>query len=201
MTAVAPNARIVWIIKTSLLSQANFAPALPFTLRRARSSLRLHEQSRRSCLVLLLSERLSLNISAVNRLRRLQVIAALQPLQATHPSDANATKKPDLFSEFSPGLAPDVRLRSLTEQAKCQRALPNAIHLAAWSNHGATVVRIEEGTAAVPVNMRVGSIMSLLGTTTGRVFGSSERFFRRKRLRLLLNLAWVTPARSATTTS
>jgi DNA-binding IclR family transcriptional regulator len=77
-----------------------------------------------------------------------------------------------LFSEFSPELAPDVRLRSLTVQAKCQRALPNAIHLAAWSNHGATVVRIEEGTAAVHVNIRVEQHMSLLGTTTGRVFGA-----------------------------
>ena len=35
-----------------------------------------------------------------------------------------------------------------------------------------TVVRIEEGTGAVHVNMRVGSIMSLLGTATGRVFAA-----------------------------
>jgi DNA-binding IclR family transcriptional regulator len=31
---------------------------------------------------------------------------------------------------------------------------------------------MEEGTGAVHVNMRVGSIMSLLGTATGRVFAA-----------------------------
>src|SRR5215468_1177315 len=46
------------------------------------------------------------------------------------------------------------------------------VALSVWGNHGATVVRIEEGTAAVHVNMRVGSIMSLLGTATGRVFAA-----------------------------
>jgi energy-coupling factor transporter ATP-binding protein EcfA2 len=38
-----------------------------------------------------------------------------------------------------------------------------------------TVVRMEEGTGAVHVNMRVGSIMSLLGTATGRVFAAFRR--------------------------
>jgi DNA-binding IclR family transcriptional regulator len=46
------------------------------------------------------------------------------------------------------------------------------IALSVWGNHGPTVVRIEEGTGAVHVNMRVGSIMSLLGTATGRVFAA-----------------------------
>src|SRR5258707_2292272 len=45
-------------------------------------------------------------------------------------------------------------------------------YLSVWGNHGPTVVRIEEGTGAVHVNMRVGSIMSLLGTATGRVFAA-----------------------------
>lgn len=44
--------------------------------------------------------------------------------------------------------------------------------LAVWGNHGPTVVRIEEGVSAVHVNMRVGSVMSLLGTATGRVFAA-----------------------------
>jgi DNA-binding IclR family transcriptional regulator len=45
-------------------------------------------------------------------------------------------------------------------------------YLSVWGNHGPTVVRIEEGIGAVHVNMRVGSIMSLLGTATGRVFAA-----------------------------
>ena len=44
--------------------------------------------------------------------------------------------------------------------------------LSVWGNHGATVVRIEEGVSAIHVNMRVGSVMSLLGTATGRVFAA-----------------------------
>ncbi len=46
------------------------------------------------------------------------------------------------------------------------------VALSIWGNHGSTVIRIEEGVAAVHVNMRVGSIMSLLGTATGRVFAA-----------------------------
>jgi DNA-binding IclR family transcriptional regulator len=42
----------------------------------------------------------------------------------------------------------------------------------ARNRDAATAVRIEEGTGAVHVNMRVGSIMSLLGTATGRVFAA-----------------------------
>jgi DNA-binding IclR family transcriptional regulator len=48
----------------------------------------------------------------------------------------------------------------------------HTVALSVWGNHGPTVVRIEEGTGAVHVNMRVGSIMSLLGTATGRVFAA-----------------------------
>ncbi len=46
------------------------------------------------------------------------------------------------------------------------------VALAVWGNHGPTVVRIEEGVSAIHVNMRVGSVMSLLGTATGRVFAA-----------------------------
>ena len=46
------------------------------------------------------------------------------------------------------------------------------VSLSVWGNHGPTVVRIEEGTGSVHVNMRVGSVMSLLGTATGRVFAA-----------------------------
>lgn len=52
------------------------------------------------------------------------------------------------------------------------RQINQTVSLSVWGNHGPTVVRIEEGTGAVHVNMRVGSIMSLLGTATGRVFAA-----------------------------
>jgi DNA-binding IclR family transcriptional regulator len=47
----------------------------------------------------------------------------------------------------------------------------HTVALALWGNHGPTVVRIEEA-GSVHVNMRVGSVMSLLGTSTGRVFAA-----------------------------
>jgi DNA-binding IclR family transcriptional regulator len=47
-----------------------------------------------------------------------------------------------------------------------------SVSLALWGNHGPTVIRIEEASAAVHVNMRAGSVMSLLGTATGRVFAA-----------------------------
>jgi DNA-binding IclR family transcriptional regulator len=46
------------------------------------------------------------------------------------------------------------------------------VALSVWGNHGPTVVRIVEGVSAVHVNMRVGSVMSLLGTATGRVYAA-----------------------------
>jgi len=51
-------------------------------------------------------------------------------------------------------------------------SIGQTVALAVWGNHGPTVVRIEEGASAVHVNMRVGSVMSLLGTATGRVFAA-----------------------------
>lgn len=51
-------------------------------------------------------------------------------------------------------------------------ATGHTVALAVWGNHGPTVVRIEEGGSAIHVNMRVGSVMSLLGTATGRVFAA-----------------------------
>jgi DNA-binding IclR family transcriptional regulator len=50
----------------------------------------------------------------------------------------------------------------------------HTVALALWGNYGPTVVRLEEASAAVHVNMRVGSVMSLLGTATGRVFAAFQ---------------------------
>lgn len=44
--------------------------------------------------------------------------------------------------------------------------------IAVWGNHGATVVHIEESTRPLHVNLRVGSVMSLLNTATGKVFAA-----------------------------
>jgi len=54
--------------------------------------------------------------------------------------------------------------------------LANAIHLnvaiALWGNHGPTVVSIEECSRPIHVNMRPGTVMSLLYSATGRVFAA-----------------------------
>ena len=44
--------------------------------------------------------------------------------------------------------------------------------VAVWGNHGATVVHIQESDRPVHVNLRAGSVMSLVGTATGMVFAA-----------------------------
>lgn len=46
------------------------------------------------------------------------------------------------------------------------------VALAVWGNHGPTVVRIQECNRIVHINMRTGSVMSLLDSATGRVFAA-----------------------------
>lgn len=48
--------------------------------------------------------------------------------------------------------------------------LGHSVFLAIWANHGPTIVRWEEGTQAVTVNVRVGSVLPLTRSATGRVF-------------------------------
>lgn len=48
--------------------------------------------------------------------------------------------------------------------------LGHSVFLAIWANHGPTIVRWEEGTQAVTVNVRVGSVLPLMRSATGRVF-------------------------------
>lgn len=52
------------------------------------------------------------------------------------------------------------------------RALGHTVALAVWGNRGATIVRIEEAPSAVHVNMRHGTVMSLRGTASGRLFAA-----------------------------
>jgi DNA-binding IclR family transcriptional regulator len=58
--------------------------------------------------------------------------------------------------------------------------LNETVFLAVWANRGPTIVRWEEAARAVTVNVRVGSVLPLMRSATGRVF-----------------LAWLQPASTA----
>lgn len=47
-----------------------------------------------------------------------------------------------------------------------------SVVLAVWANFGPTIVRMIEGPQPLHVNMRVGAVMSILGTATGRAFAA-----------------------------
>lgn len=48
----------------------------------------------------------------------------------------------------------------------------HAVALAVWGTHGPTVVRLVEAPIALHINLRVGTVMSLTQTATGRVFAA-----------------------------
>ena len=48
----------------------------------------------------------------------------------------------------------------------------HAVALAVWGNFGPTIVRMIEAREALHVSMRAGTIMSILGTATGRAFAA-----------------------------
>lgn len=49
----------------------------------------------------------------------------------------------------------------------------HAVALAVWGNFGPTIVRMVEARQPLHVAMRVGTVMSLLGTATGRAFAAT----------------------------
>jgi DNA-binding IclR family transcriptional regulator len=49
----------------------------------------------------------------------------------------------------------------------------HAVALAVWGNFGPTVVRMIEARQPLHVSMRVGTVMSILGTATGRAFAAA----------------------------
>jgi DNA-binding IclR family transcriptional regulator len=51
-------------------------------------------------------------------------------------------------------------------------AIGHTIALAVWGNHGPTVVHWEESPQAVTVNLRLGDVMPLLSSATGRCFAA-----------------------------
>jgi len=50
--------------------------------------------------------------------------------------------------------------------------IDHAVSLAVWGTNGPTVVRLEEPSHPVHIAMRVGSVMAMLETATGRVFSA-----------------------------
>jgi DNA-binding IclR family transcriptional regulator len=51
-------------------------------------------------------------------------------------------------------------------------AVGHTVAIAVWGTHGATIVRTEEGPTPVHVTMRHGTVMSLRGTASGRLFAA-----------------------------
>lgn len=53
------------------------------------------------------------------------------------------------------------------------QATDQTVAIAVWANFGPTIVRVIEGSQPLHVNMRAGTVMSLLGTATGRAFAAA----------------------------
>ena len=52
------------------------------------------------------------------------------------------------------------------------RDLDLMVSLTIWGTHGPTVVRVQETSHVIHANLRVGTVFSLIGTATGRVFAA-----------------------------
>lgn len=64
-------------------------------------------------------------------------------------------------------------LREATEEAELMaRAIGQTIFITVAGNLGPTVVRIVESGDPLHVNIRIGTVMSMIGTATGRVFAA-----------------------------
>ncbi len=58
------------------------------------------------------------------------------------------------------------------EMAALAAAIGHTVAVAVLGSHGPTIVAIHESSRPVHVNMRVGTVMSVLNTATGRVFAA-----------------------------
>lgn len=56
--------------------------------------------------------------------------------------------------------------------AELSDRMRHTVAVAVWGNHGPTIVRIEEAGYPLHVNLRIGTVMSLFDTATGRVFAA-----------------------------
>ena len=59
--------------------------------------------------------------------------------------------------------------------ARLMEQIGHTLALAVWGNHGPTIVHWEESPSAVTVNLRLGDVMPLLSSATGRCFGAVVR--------------------------
>jgi len=64
-----------------------------------------------------------------------------------------------------------IRLAS-AELPALARQIGQTVGIAIWGNRGPTFVRLEEGPTAVHVNMRHGTVVSVRGTASGRLFAA-----------------------------
>ncbi len=51
--------------------------------------------------------------------------------------------------------------------------IDQTVAIAVWANFGPTMVRVIDGSQPLHLNMRAGTVMSILGTATGRAFAAS----------------------------
>lgn len=74
------------------------------------------------------------------------------------------------------GLASLVRLDAMRlareRMAPLMDALGHTLALAVWGNHGPTIVHWEEAPRALTANLRLGDVMPLLSSATGRCFAA-----------------------------
>ncbi|MCO5397053.1 IclR family transcriptional regulator [Ralstonia soli] len=91
------------------------------------------------------------------------------------------TQTPEGRYDLGP-FALEMGLRSLNRQDPMRRARPTAaalrdeidhtIGLAVWGNQGPAIVHWEEASHPVTVSLRLGDVMPMLNSATGRVFGA-----------------------------
>ena len=69
-----------------------------------------------------------------------------------------------------------------SELAELTRRIGHTAAVSVWGSRGATIVRLEESPAPIHVNMRQGTVFSLGGTATGRLFAAYHPDDAAKRL-------------------
>jgi DNA-binding IclR family transcriptional regulator len=70
------------------------------------------------------------------------------------------------LQQFDPVRLATPRIAELAPQ------IGHTVALAVWGNRGPTIVRVEEAPSAIYVNMRHGTVMSMRGTASGRLFAA-----------------------------
>ena len=70
--------------------------------------------------------------------------------------------------------ADPVQVASAAMTELAQR-LGHTVAISVWGSRGPTIVRLEESPAAIHVSMRHGTVFSLAGTATGRLFAAYQR--------------------------